>query len=317
LSGAPAIRGTSEDRSVSRLPGRRRPYPAAQRSRLGPASVDFVLGYRVHARRVGTGEVAAQAAVNPQTLRDYERRGMLAAPARTDSGYRAYPVSAVRSGDLRPAPRRAGLPDPARPRCGRSGAAADRSHRPGRGQAMIGKGGAAAASNSASEGAVRIELLVAPDCPHASAARSAVAECLDQLRLDVRVRERVGEYPSPTVLVDGVDVMTDGRGAPRRPACRLDLPTTSRIRAALLAECTTSTWSGSTTTAEFGPSTEVDRPAPQCHRRGADPASGGAVGRRRIRRPARRLIAAQPNGDDRDRPATARRRGAGIEAAVV
>jgi MerR family regulatory protein len=35
--------------------------------------------------------VAAQAAVNPQTLRDYERRGMLAAPARTDSGYRAYP----------------------------------------------------------------------------------------------------------------------------------------------------------------------------------------------------------------------------------
>ena len=43
-----------------------------------------------------TSEVAAQAQVNTQTLRYYERRGLLPAPARTRSGYRAYTADAVR-----------------------------------------------------------------------------------------------------------------------------------------------------------------------------------------------------------------------------
>lgn len=43
-----------------------------------------------------TSEVAAQAQVNTQTLRYYERRGLLPAPARTHSGYRAYTAEAVR-----------------------------------------------------------------------------------------------------------------------------------------------------------------------------------------------------------------------------
>jgi MerR family transcriptional regulator, mercuric resistance operon regulatory protein len=34
--------------------------------------------------------------VNPQTLRYYERRGLLAAPVRSPGGYRAYPDEAVR-----------------------------------------------------------------------------------------------------------------------------------------------------------------------------------------------------------------------------
>ena len=37
-----------------------------------------------------TGELAVRAGVNPQTLRYYERRGLMPAPARTGSGYRAY-----------------------------------------------------------------------------------------------------------------------------------------------------------------------------------------------------------------------------------
>ena len=41
------------------------------------------------------GEVAAQAGVNPQTIRFYERRGLLEKPARTTSGYRAYSASVV------------------------------------------------------------------------------------------------------------------------------------------------------------------------------------------------------------------------------
>jgi len=39
--------------------------------------------------------VAAGAAVNPQTLRYYERRGLLPEPVRSPGGYRAYPADAV------------------------------------------------------------------------------------------------------------------------------------------------------------------------------------------------------------------------------
>lgn len=42
-----------------------------------------------------TGEVAAQANVNIQTLRYYERRGLLPQPPRRESGYRAYGPDAV------------------------------------------------------------------------------------------------------------------------------------------------------------------------------------------------------------------------------
>jgi DNA-binding transcriptional MerR regulator len=42
-----------------------------------------------------SGEVAAAAGVNLQTLRYYERRGLLAAPARTAGGHRLYPADTV------------------------------------------------------------------------------------------------------------------------------------------------------------------------------------------------------------------------------
>jgi len=44
-----------------------------------------------------TGEVAAQAEVNVQTLRYYERRGLLPEPERQKSGYRVYGPDAVRT----------------------------------------------------------------------------------------------------------------------------------------------------------------------------------------------------------------------------
>ena len=80
---------------------------------------------------------------------------------------------------------------------------------------------------------MRVELLLAPDCPHAGAARTTVDRCLEQLGLDTQVVERLGDYPSPTLLVDGVDVMNDAPGTPRAQACRLDVPTESRVLAAL------------------------------------------------------------------------------------
>ena len=42
-----------------------------------------------------SGEVAAAAGVNRQTLRYYERRGLLAEPGRTLGGHRLYPPEAV------------------------------------------------------------------------------------------------------------------------------------------------------------------------------------------------------------------------------
>jgi MerR family transcriptional regulator, mercuric resistance operon regulatory protein len=42
-----------------------------------------------------SGEVAERAGVNVQTLRYYERRGLLPRPPRTASGYRTYPPATV------------------------------------------------------------------------------------------------------------------------------------------------------------------------------------------------------------------------------
>jgi len=42
-----------------------------------------------------TGELAEQVGVNPQTLRYYERRGLLSEPPRSTSGYRDYPPDTV------------------------------------------------------------------------------------------------------------------------------------------------------------------------------------------------------------------------------
>jgi Hg(II)-responsive transcriptional regulator len=44
---------------------------------------------------VRTGQVARQSGVNVQTLRYYERRGLLQAPPRRPSGYREYTSDAV------------------------------------------------------------------------------------------------------------------------------------------------------------------------------------------------------------------------------
>ncbi len=43
-----------------------------------------------------TRELADHAAVNPQTLRYYGRRGLLPQPPRSPAGYRDYPAAAVR-----------------------------------------------------------------------------------------------------------------------------------------------------------------------------------------------------------------------------
>ncbi|MFI6163184.1 MerR family transcriptional regulator [Micromonospora sp. PTRAS2] len=45
--------------------------------------------------KLRSGQLATAAGVNPQTLRYYERRGLLAAPQRSPGGHRLYPPDVV------------------------------------------------------------------------------------------------------------------------------------------------------------------------------------------------------------------------------
>lgn len=77
---------------------------------------------------------------------------------------------------------------------------------------------------------MRIELLSSPGCPNVEITRRMLTDCLASLGIDVPIIDR---YPSPTVLVDGVDVMRPEAEAPIGDACRLDLPTPHHILDAL------------------------------------------------------------------------------------
>jgi hypothetical protein len=82
---------------------------------------------------------------------------------------------------------------------------------------------------------MRIELFTSPGCPNADAARTLLNDCLAKLGIHAPIVDRVGSYSSPTVLVDGCDVMRQEPGAPIGNACRLDLPTAQRVLEALHA----------------------------------------------------------------------------------
>ena len=82
---------------------------------------------------------------------------------------------------------------------------------------------------------MRVELLHYEGCPLAPAALHLVRECLLALDLSVPVLVRVGDCASPTVLVDGVDVMDPAAELSGVSACRIDVPTRERVLAALTA----------------------------------------------------------------------------------
>jgi Hg(II)-responsive transcriptional regulator len=56
---------------------------------------DSVVGSGVDDGVMRTSELAGQAGVNTETLRYYERRGLLTQPPRTPGGYRDYPPTTV------------------------------------------------------------------------------------------------------------------------------------------------------------------------------------------------------------------------------
>ena len=86
---------------------------------------------------------------------------------------------------------------------------------------------------------MRVELLYHAGCRSAHAALQLVRECLITLGLPDPVLVRVGGYLSPTVLVNGTDVMRPGTRLSEGSACRIDVPTRERMLAALNAHWAT------------------------------------------------------------------------------
>lgn len=83
-----------------------------------------------------------------------------------------------------------------------------------------------------SGGWVRVELLRVPDCPLAARVHALLHRCLDEAGIPAVVQDLEGRYPSPTLLIDGVDVVT-GKAPSPGACCRLDLPTRRQVLDAL------------------------------------------------------------------------------------
>lgn len=80
---------------------------------------------------------------------------------------------------------------------------------------------------------MRVELITHPGCPNADAVRRMVRECMAALGIEEPIGESVGDYPSPTLVIGGTDVMTNEAEIPHGRSCRLDLPTRERVILAL------------------------------------------------------------------------------------
>jgi hypothetical protein len=86
-------------------------------------------------------------------------------------------------------------------------------------------------SPSATDTHLELQILHVPDCPNVEDMRRRIERALTTLGLSATVAEIEGSFPSPTLLVNGTDVIP----RPDAPlaACRLDLPSEAQIFAAL------------------------------------------------------------------------------------
>jgi hypothetical protein len=83
------------------------------------------------------------------------------------------------------------------------------------------------------ETAVRhVQVLEVEGCPLVDRLIALIDDCRAEAGRPVEVERLVGEYPSPTLVADGLDVAT-GAPAPDKAYCRMDLPTRDQVVAAL------------------------------------------------------------------------------------
>ena len=78
----------------------------------------------------------------------------------------------------------------------------------------------------------RIQILHVPDCPLVENVVKLVRDCQARSGESGVLDLRIGSYPSPTVLIDGLDVTT-GEPVAGAARCRLDLPTREQVLDAL------------------------------------------------------------------------------------
>ena len=76
---------------------------------------------------------------------------------------------------------------------------------------------------------MRVELLHHHGCPYAHAAHQLIEQCLRTLAIATPILVRVGDNPSPTILINGIDVMRPTHPVAPGSACRLDVPTRDRL----------------------------------------------------------------------------------------
>lgn len=80
----------------------------------------------------------------------------------------------------------------------------------------------------------RLQILQVPDCPLVGRLVNEVRACLTDCGVDEPLQMLVGGYPSPTLVVDGLDVST-GQPVQAATCCRFDLPSSEQIRDAVLS----------------------------------------------------------------------------------
>lgn len=81
---------------------------------------------------------------------------------------------------------------------------------------------------------IKIQLLFVRDCPLVAKVRSTIHNCLRKLHAGIAIEELVGDFQSPTLLVNDFDVTGEPPAAEGQAACRLDLPNEEQILAAML-----------------------------------------------------------------------------------
>ncbi len=74
-------------------------------------------------------------------------------------------------------------------------------------------------------------MLHVPGCSRLDRVRTLIDRAIAATGINATIEEVVGDYSSPTVLVNGIDVT--GRPAGSGAACRLDLPTDVQLGDAL------------------------------------------------------------------------------------
>ena len=78
----------------------------------------------------------------------------------------------------------------------------------------------------------QVLVLQVPECPLVDRMLALLDDVRAETSIELDVEVRVGQYPSPTLAIDGLDVAS-GLPVATTACCRLDLPTREQIEAAL------------------------------------------------------------------------------------